>query len=195
MTVYDLVGYIMDDSQVEIYMLEEGKTVFSGDVSDIPWNLTELEVASINPEENAIVINIQGNEQFPFFLPYRKEYKIMKLTVRYDIKDIFNHCQTIAAEKYVTKEDFPIVKDVIRKMDKLYSTISAYAFLTDGEYFLRIYYESFLGVEHNELTVQLVKLTKGYLEDVRWEDKMPRAKVYKLVKKALETGLNEDWGI
>lgn len=58
MTVYDLVGYIMDDSQVEIYMLEEGKTVFSGDVSDIPWNLTVLEVASINPSENAIVINI-----------------------------------------------------------------------------------------------------------------------------------------
>lgn len=58
MTVYDLMGYIMDDSQVEIYMLEEGKTVFSGDVSDIPWNLTVLEVASINPSENAIVINI-----------------------------------------------------------------------------------------------------------------------------------------
>lgn len=58
MTVYDLMGYIMDDSQVEIYMLEDGKTVFSGDVSDIPWNLTELEVASINPSENTIVINI-----------------------------------------------------------------------------------------------------------------------------------------
>lgn len=58
MTVYDLMGYIMDDSQVEIYMLEEGKTVFKGDVSDIPWNLTGLEVASINPEGNSIVINI-----------------------------------------------------------------------------------------------------------------------------------------
>lgn len=119
----------------------------------------------------------------------------MKLEVRYDIKDIFNHCQTINAEKDVTEDDFPIVKDVIRKMDKLYSTVSAYAFLTDGEYFLRIYYESYLGVEHNELTVQLVKLTKSGLDDVRWKDKMPRAKVYKLVKKALETGLDEDWGI
>ena len=119
----------------------------------------------------------------------------MKLSVTYEITDILYHCQTIFAETNVTEEDFPIVKDVIRKMDKLYSTISAYAFLTDGEYFLRIYYESFLGVENNELTVQLVKLTKGYLEDVRWEDKMPRAKVYKLLKKALETGLNEDWGI
>lgn len=58
MTVYDLMGYIMDDSQVEIYMLEEGKTVFKGDVSDILWGLTVLEVASINPEENTIVINI-----------------------------------------------------------------------------------------------------------------------------------------
>lgn len=119
----------------------------------------------------------------------------MRLEVRYDIKDIFNHCQTINAEKDVTEEDFSIVKDAIRKMDKLYSTVSAYAFLTDRLYFLRIHYESFLSVEHNELTVELVKLTKGYLEDVRWEDKMPRAKVYKLVKKALETGLNEDWGI
>lgn len=119
----------------------------------------------------------------------------MRLSVRYDVKDIFNHCQTILAEKDVTEEDFPIVKDTIRKMDKLCSTVSAYAFLTDGRYFLRIYYDSYLGVENNELTVQLVKLTKGYLEDVRWEDKMPRAKVYKLVKKALETGLNEDWGI
>ena len=119
----------------------------------------------------------------------------MEFTVNYEIKDVLGHCNPIYAEKNVTEEDFPIVKDAIRKMDKLYSTISAYAFLIDGEYFLRIYYESFLGVEHNELTVQLVKLTKGYLEDVRWEDKMPRAKVYKLVKKALETGLNEDWGI
>lgn len=58
MTVYDLMGLIMDDSQVEIYMLDEGKTVFSGDVHDIPWNLTVLEVASINPNENTIVINI-----------------------------------------------------------------------------------------------------------------------------------------
>jgi hypothetical protein len=119
----------------------------------------------------------------------------MKFEIKYDIRDVLGHYQTIDADKDVTEEDFPIVKDVIRKMDKLYSTISAYASLTDGEYFLRIYYESFLGVEHNELTVQLVKLTKGYLEDVRWEDKMPRDKVYKLVKKALETGLNEDWGI
>lgn len=119
----------------------------------------------------------------------------MKLSVRYDIKDILGHYQTILAEKNVTEEDFPIVKGVIRKMDKLCSTISAYAFLNDGQYFLRIYYESFLGVENNELTVELVKLTKGYLEDVRWEDKIPRAKVYKLLKKALETGLNEDWGI
>lgn len=119
----------------------------------------------------------------------------MKLEVRYDIRDIFNHCQTICAEKYVKEEDFQIVKDAIRKMDKLYSTISAYAFLYDGAYFLRIYYESFLGVENNELTVQLVKLTKGYLEDVRWEEKMPRAKVYKLIKEALEHGLTEYVGI
>ena len=98
----------------------------------------------------------------------------MKLSVRYDVKDIFNHCQTILAEKDVTEEDFPTVKEAIKKMDKLYSTVSAYAFLTDGEYFLRIYYESFLGVEHNELTVELVKLTKGYLEDGKIKCHEPR---------------------
>lgn len=119
----------------------------------------------------------------------------MKLIVNYDIKDVFNHCQTINAEKDVTEEDFQLVKEAIKKMDKLYSTVSAYAFLTDEKYFLRIHYESFLNVEHHELTVEFVKPSKthNYLEDVRWKDKMPRAKVYKLVKKALETGLNEDW--
>ena len=117
----------------------------------------------------------------------------MKLTVNYDIKDIFNHCQTVCAEKYVTEEDFQLVKETIKKMDKLYYTVSAYALLSDGQYLLRIHYESFLGIENNELTVELVKRTKSCLDDVRWKDKMPRAKVYKLVKKALETGLNEDW--
>ena len=58
MTVYDLIDYILDDSKVEIYLLDEEKVVFSGDVHDIPWNLMKLEVASINPNENAIVINI-----------------------------------------------------------------------------------------------------------------------------------------
>lgn len=120
----------------------------------------------------------------------------MNLTVNYEIKDVLGHHQTIKAEKNVTEEDFPLVKNTIRKLDKLScAVLPAYAFLTDRHYFLRIHYESFLGVEHNELKVELVKLTKGYLEDVRWEDKMSRAKVYKLVKKALETGLNEDWGL
>lgn len=120
----------------------------------------------------------------------------MNLTVNYEIKDVVGHYQTIIAGKNVTEEDFPLVKNTIRKLDKLScAVLPAYAFLTDGHYFLRIHYESALSVEHNELTVELVKLTKGYLEDVRWEGKMSRAKVYNLVKKALETGLNEDWGI
>lgn len=118
----------------------------------------------------------------------------MNLTVNYEIKDVLGNYRTITAEKNVTEKDFPIVKDIIRKLDKLScAVLPAYAFLTDGQYFLRIHYESFLSVEHNELTVELVKREKNYLDDARWEDKMPRAKVYKLVKKALETGLNEDW--
>lgn len=58
MTVYDLVGYIMDDSQVEIYMLDEGKTVFSGDVHDIPEYLKSFEISTIEVNENKLVINI-----------------------------------------------------------------------------------------------------------------------------------------
>ena len=118
----------------------------------------------------------------------------MELEIKYDIKDILGHSQMIDARKYITEDDFPLVKEVIKKMDKLYQQCP-FMFLTDGEYFLRISYDSLISIETHMLTVELVKLTKGYLEDVRWEDKMPRAKVYKLVKKALETGLNEDWGI
>ena len=118
----------------------------------------------------------------------------MKLEIKYDIKDILGHSQMIDARKDITEEDFPLVKEVIKKMDKLYYAYP-FMFLTDGEYFLRISYDSLISIETHMLTVELVKLTKGYLDDVRWEDKMPRAKVYKLVKKALETGLNEDWEI
>lgn len=119
----------------------------------------------------------------------------MKLEIKYDIKDILGHSQMIDARKDITEDDFPLVKEVIKKMDKLYYPCPAFMFLTDGEYFLRISYDSLISIETHMLTVELVKLTKCYLEDVRWEDKMSRAKVYKLVKKALETGLNEDWGI
>lgn len=118
----------------------------------------------------------------------------MKFRVNYKIKDVLGHSRTIIADKNVTEKDFSLVKNTIRKLDKLScAVLPAYAFLTDGQYFLRIHYESFLSVEHNELTVELVKLAKNYLDDVRWKEKMPRAKVYKLVKKAFETGLNEDW--
>lgn len=58
MTVYDLVGYIMDDSQVEIYMNDDEKTVFSGYVYDIPEQFKELEVSTIEAIKSKIVINI-----------------------------------------------------------------------------------------------------------------------------------------
>ena len=114
----------------------------------------------------------------------------MKLSVRYDVKDIFNHCQTILAEKDVTEEDFPIVKDTIRKMDKLYSACSACMYLFDGQYFVSISYLSYLGIENKELTVNFCK-ENGIHTDIRSTRIMSRASVYKLVKEVLENGLNE----
>lgn len=58
MTVYDLMGYIMDDSQVEIYMNDDEKTVFSGYVYDIPEQFKELEIATIEAIKNKLVTNI-----------------------------------------------------------------------------------------------------------------------------------------
>ena len=58
MTVYDLMGYIMDDSQVEIYMNDDEKTVFSGYVYDIPEQFKELEISTIEAINSKLVINI-----------------------------------------------------------------------------------------------------------------------------------------
>lgn len=58
MTVYDLIDYIRDDTQVEVYLLEEYKTLFSGDVYDIPEHLKSFEISTIEVNENKLVINI-----------------------------------------------------------------------------------------------------------------------------------------
>lgn len=58
MTVYDLIDYIRDDTHVEIYLLEEYKTLFSGDVYDIPEYLKSFEISTIEVNENKLVINI-----------------------------------------------------------------------------------------------------------------------------------------
>lgn len=59
MTVYDLIEYLVDDSTtLEIYMLDEDKTVFSGDAYDLPDHFKELEIATIEVNENKLVINI-----------------------------------------------------------------------------------------------------------------------------------------
>lgn len=114
----------------------------------------------------------------------------MRLSVNYDIKDIFNHCQTISAEKYVTEEDFPIVKEAIKKMDKLYSACPACMYLFDGQYFVSISYQSYLGIENKELTVNFCKENDIHT-DIRSTRLMSRTSVYKLVKEVLENGLNE----
>ena len=114
----------------------------------------------------------------------------MRLSVTYDIKDILCQCQTRVAEKTGTEEDVPIVKDVIKKMDKLYSACSACMYLFDGQYFVSISYQSYLGIENKELTVNFCK-DNGIHTDIRSTRIMSRTSVYKLVKEVLENGLNE----
>ena len=114
----------------------------------------------------------------------------MKLQVNYTILDIFHSDHMITAEKAITEEDLQFVKKILNKLVS-YDTV----FLTDDNaYYLRMYYDGFEDRENKILKVALFK-SNAYKTDVIWERKMPRAKVYKLVKKALETGLNEDWGI
>lgn len=107
----------------------------------------------------------------------------MILTVNYTILDIL-HCEhTITAEKAITEEDLQFVKKILNKLVG-YDTV----FLTDDNaYSLRMYYED---IENKILKVALYK-SNSYKTDVIWERKMSRARLYKLVKEALENGLNE----
>lgn len=117
----------------------------------------------------------------------------MKLGVNYIIKDILHNEQFINTETKITEEDLPFVKKIINKLNdfELYNCI----FLTDDNgNFIRMFYDSFEDRENKILKVALCK-SNAYKTDVIWERKMPRASVYKLVKKALETGLDEDLGI
>ena len=114
----------------------------------------------------------------------------MRLTVNYTILDILHNEHMITAEKEITEEDLQFVKKILNKLVG-YDTV----FLTDDNaYSLRMYYDNFEDIENKILKVALFK-SNAYKTDVIWERKMSRARVYKLVKKALETGLNEDWEI
>ena len=114
----------------------------------------------------------------------------MKLGVNYTILDILNNEQMVTAEKEIAEEDLPFVKKIINKL-VCYDCL----FLTeDNGYYLRMHYDSFEDRENKILKVGLCK-RNAYKTDVICERKITRAKVYKLVKKALETGLDEDWGI
>lgn len=114
----------------------------------------------------------------------------MILTVNYTILDILHNEHMITAEKGITEEDLQFVKKIINKLVG-YDTV----FLTDDNaYSLRMYYDCFEDIENKILKVTLYK-SNAYKTDVMWERKITRASVYKLVKKALGTGLNEDWEI
>lgn len=111
----------------------------------------------------------------------------MRLTVNYTILDILHNEHMITAEKEITEEDLQFVKKIINKLVP-YNCI----FLTDENgYFLRMYYDNF---EDRENKILKVSLHKNNVNTI-WEREMSRSRVYKLVKKALETGLDEDLGI
>lgn len=114
----------------------------------------------------------------------------MRLQVNYTILDILHMEQMITAEKGITEEDLSFVKKIINKL-VAYDCV----FLTDDNgYCLRMYYDSFEDRENKILKVSLCK-SNAYKTDVIWETKMSRARVYKLVKEALEHGLTEYVGI
>ena len=112
----------------------------------------------------------------------------MRLTVNYTILDILNVEQMVTAEKWISEEDLQVVKRILNKL-VCYDCL----FLTDDNgYYLKMYYDGFEDRENKILKVSLCK-ENAYKTDVICERKITRVKVYKLVKKALETGLNEDW--
>ena len=111
----------------------------------------------------------------------------MRLTVNYTILDILHNEQMITAEKGISEEDLPFVKKIINKL-VAYDCL----FLTDDNgYFLRMYYDGFEDIENKILKVSLHKNNVNTI----WEVKMSRARLYKLVKEALEHGLTEYVGI
>lgn len=111
----------------------------------------------------------------------------MRLTVNYTILDILHNEHMITAEKGISEEDLPFVKKIINKL-VAYDCL----FLTDDNgYFLRMYYDGFEDIENKILKVSLHKNNVNTI----WEVKMSRARLYKLVKEALEHGLTEYVGI
>ena len=65
MTVYDLMDLFSDIwGELEIYDLESEKTVFKGDYSDIPENLDNADIMSIDwPNGSTLVINVSLEEE------------------------------------------------------------------------------------------------------------------------------------
>lgn len=114
----------------------------------------------------------------------------MRLTVNYTILDILHNEHMITAEKGITEEDLQFVKKIIIKLNyfELYTCIFL---IDDNGYYLKMYYDSFEDRKKKIIKVALCK-SNAYKTDVMWERKITRASVYKLVKKALEIGLNED---
>lgn len=106
----------------------------------------------------------------------------MRLTVNYNILDILHNEQMVTAEKGISEEDLPFVKKIINKLVGYDCLFLA----DDNGYFLRMYYDGFEDIENKILKVALCKSP-----NLIWETKMSRARVYKLVKYALENGLNE----
>ena len=111
----------------------------------------------------------------------------MKLVINYSIKDVLNNEQIISAEKEITAEDFKLVK-------KLFTTLHVYDCIVlgqDDKHNIRMYYDTHYDLEEKILTVEYFEY-EGYQTVVKVGRKMTRASVYKLVKSALENGINEE---
>jgi hypothetical protein len=61
MTVYDLIDLLTDAATVEAFSLDKGETIYKGFSDEIPDEIGEKEIASIDPffpESQHLTINI-----------------------------------------------------------------------------------------------------------------------------------------
>lgn len=58
MTINDIVYYMFDGQELEIFDCEKGKTVWSGDPCDLPLKYENTEVGTIEGVDGKIIINI-----------------------------------------------------------------------------------------------------------------------------------------
>lgn len=65
MTLYDMLSYVIDGQEIELFDCETGETVYTGDTDDIPTEFEDRYVGSIEAKENRVILNLcdQGEKR------------------------------------------------------------------------------------------------------------------------------------